>query len=152
MARRTYTRREKATTVLAAEMTNPLAASKASGIPRTTIIAWLDKPEFVILRQNARESIAEEAIVVARLAWQALGDAIRAGKVEPRDLISAAGMSTEKALLASGEATARSEHREISDPDDAAVSALEGRLTWATPQVPAGVVAGSNGTHTNGKH
>jgi len=152
MARRTYTRRQKATTVLAADMTNPTAVAKATGIDRGTIRRWLDDPEYTTLRQNARESLAEEATVVARLAWQALGDAIRSGRVEPRDLVSAAGMSTEKALLLTGEATARSEHRDISDPDDAAVSALEGRLAWVTPQVTPGLGNGSNGAHTNGKH
>jgi hypothetical protein len=148
-----YTRRQKVTAVLAADMTNPKAASEATGIPRTTILAWLDKEEFVSLRQNARDAIAEEAIVVARLAWQALGDAILARKVEPRDLIHAAGMATEKALLASGEATARTEHRDISDPDAAGIDALEQILTsrsaWA---VSPGLEPGRNGTGTNGKH
>jgi hypothetical protein len=99
-------------------MTNPLAASEATRIPRTTILGWLDKPEYVTLRQNARAEIAEEAMVVARLAWQALGDAIREGRVEPRELITAAGVATDKASLLSGEATARTEHRDIDDVDD----------------------------------
>lgn len=106
------------TAVLAADMTNPLAASEATGIPRTTLRQWLEKPEYATLRQNAREAIAEEAMVVARLAWQALGDAIRAGLVEPRELISAAGVATDKASLLAGEATARTEHRDLTDGDD----------------------------------
>jgi hypothetical protein len=113
--RRRYTQAQKVTAVLAADMTNPLAASEATGIPRRTIRQWLEKPENANLRHNAREAIAEEAMVVARLAWQALGDAIRAGLVEPRELITAAGVATDKASLLSGEATARTEHRDLSD-------------------------------------
>jgi hypothetical protein len=133
-------------------MTNPKAAAEATGIPRTTIIAWLEKPEFVTLRQNARESIAEEAIVVARLAWQALGDAIAQGRMEPRDLISAAGMATEKALLTSGEATARTEHRDLADPDDIAVERLEAIFADTPVSLPVLLELGGNGTNTNGKH
>lgn len=148
-----YTKRRKITAILAADMTNPKAASEATGIPRSTIRDWLEKPEFATLRHNAREAIADEAIVVARLAWQALGDAIIARKVEPRDLIHAAGMATDKALLAAGEATARTEHRDISDVDAAGISALEQLIaesgTWA---VGAGVEPRSNGASTNGKH
>ena len=51
-ARRRYTTRTKLTTVLAADMTNPKAASEATGIPRTTILQWMDKPEFEIGRAH----------------------------------------------------------------------------------------------------
>jgi len=129
------------TAVLAADMTNPLAASEATGIPRTTIRQWLEKPEYASLRQNARESIAEEALVVARLAWQALGDAIRNGLVEPRELITAAGVATEKALLASGEATARTEHRDLDDVDDTdAVRIAADAYVASLRKRPAGMV------------
>jgi hypothetical protein len=149
---RTYTRRQKVTAVLAADMTNPKAAAEAIGVPRSTLRAWLEKPEFATLRQNARESIAEEAIVVARLAYQALGNAIIAGRVEPRDLINAAGMATEKALLASGEATSRSEHRDL-DPDTVGIEALEELIARSgTAYVPVGVEPRRNGAHTNGQH
>lgn len=147
--RRRYTQAQKVTAVLAADMTSQLAASEATGIPRQTIQLWLDRPEYSNLRHNAREAIAEEAIVVARLAWQALGDAIRSGLVEPRELISAAGMATEKALLAAGEATVRTEHRDLTDGDDvraldAAEDAYLAALGIAAPPVGGALRAGAS--------
>jgi hypothetical protein len=57
--------------------------------------------------------MAEEARVVARLAWQKLGQAIASGILEPRDLVMAAGMATDKAQLLNGGATARTEARDL---------------------------------------
>jgi hypothetical protein len=83
-----------------------------------TLVYWLDRPEFVNLRQNAREAMAEEARVVARLAWQKLGQAVDQNRLEPRDLIMAAGMATDKAQLLSGEATSRTESRALDGLSD----------------------------------
>jgi hypothetical protein len=110
---RRYTRRQKVTAVVAAEMTSQEAAAEATGIPRTTLAYWMDDPEFVALRQNAREAMADEALTVARLAWGKLAQAIRAGELEPRDLVLATGMATDKAQLLNGMATARMESRDI---------------------------------------
>lgn len=111
--RRRYTKAEKAAAIVAATAASTVAASEQTGIPRTTIQYWLDQPEFVALRQNAREAIAEEAQVVARLAWAALATAIRSGQLDGRDLVMAAGMATDKAQLLNGGATARTESRDI---------------------------------------
>jgi hypothetical protein len=113
VARRRYTKHEKVVAVLAADATSTLAASEATGIPRTTIISWRDRPEFDTLRQNAREGMAEDAMLVARLAWQKLGEAIAAGLLEPRDLVIATGMATDKSQLLTGGATGRSEFRDL---------------------------------------
>jgi hypothetical protein len=110
---RRYTRKERLTAVIASDMTSTLAASEATGIPRTTIIEWRNKPEFDLLRQNAREAMVDEAVIVARLAWQKLGDAIRDDRLEPRDLVMAAGMATDKSQLLTGSATSRTESRDI---------------------------------------
>lgn len=116
--RRRYSKAEKVAAIVAADAASAVAASEQTGIPRTTIQYWLDQPEFVELRQNAREAMAEEARVVARLAWQQLGKAVQAGALEPRDLIMAAGMATDKSLLLSGEATARTESRTLTEGMD----------------------------------
>ena len=112
---RRYTKAEKVTAILAAEASSVMAAAQETGIPRTTIIEWLDRPEFVILRHNAREAMAEEAGVVARLAWQKLGLAIANGELEGRDLIFAAGTATDKTQLLRGEATSRTETKALTD-------------------------------------
>ena len=113
MARRRYTRSEKVAAIVAAEASTVLAAAEQTGVPRRTLRDWLTTPEYAIYRQNAREAMAEEAQFVARLAWQALGEAIQAGKLDGRDLVMAAGMATDKAQLLSGGATARTEARDI---------------------------------------
>ena len=113
MPRRRYTRTEKVAAVLAADASSVTAAAEATGVPRKTIAYWLDRPEFADLRQNAREGMADEALYVARLAWQKLGQAIADGLLEPRDLVIATGMATDKSQLLNGGATARSENRDI---------------------------------------
>lgn len=115
---RRYRKTEKVAAIVAAEASSVLAASEQTGIPESTIRYWLDQPEFANLRENAREAMAEEARVVARLAWQQLGKAVQSGNLEPRDLIMAAGMATDKSLLLSGEATARTETRTLTEGMD----------------------------------
>lgn len=110
---RHYTKRQKLVAVVAADMTTGLAASRATGVPRSTLQHWLDDPELARYRQNAREEVADEVRVVARLAWEKLGEAIRSGRMEPRDLVLASGMAMDKLLLLSGEATARTETRDL---------------------------------------
>jgi hypothetical protein len=147
---RRYTRKQKLTAVVAAEMTSQEAAAEATGIPRTTLAYWMDAPEFVALRQNAREAMANEAMTVARLAWGKLAEAIKANQLEPRDLVLATGMATDKAQLLNGMATARTESRDISgtlaDAEliaaiaeaDRLTTAGEGRAAPATEGTPEG--------------
>lgn len=116
--RRRYSKAEKVAAIVAAEASSTLAAAEAIGANESTVRYWLDKPEFAKLRENAREAMAEEARVVARLAWQQLGKAVQTGQLEPRDLITAAGMATDKSLLLSGEATARTETRSLTEGMD----------------------------------
>ena len=111
--RRRYTKREKVAAVLAADASSTLAAAEATGIPESTLRYWLDRPEFANLRDNAREGIAEDALMVARLAWKKLGQAIADGTLEPRDLVIATGMATDKSQLLNGGATARTEARDL---------------------------------------
>ena len=130
---RRYTKRQKMTATVAAEMTSTEAASEALGIPRKTIAYWMDKPEFAELRHNAREKMADETLTVARLAWGQLAERIRTGNIETRDLVLATGMATDKAQLLNGGATGRTETRDltgtISDAELAAAMAEAESLT-----------------------
>jgi hypothetical protein len=137
---RRYTRRQKITAVIAADMTSTEAASEVTGIPRTTIGYWLDDPEFVELRHNARERMAEEAMAVARLAWGKLAERIKAGDIETRDLVLATGMATDKTQLLTGGATARSENRDITG------TITDVELSAAIREAEALVAGGSIGT------
>ena len=111
--RRRYSKVEKVAAIVAAEASSQMAAADQTGVPRSTLRYWLEDPEFAELRQNAREKLAEEAQVVARLAWQKLGEAIKAGTLEPRDLVMAAGMAADKSQLLTGGATQRTETADI---------------------------------------
>lgn len=122
--RRRYTKRQKMTATIAADMTSTEAAAEAMGIPRKTIAYWMDDPEFAELRHNARERMAEETLSVARLAWGKLAERIRSGDIETRDLVMATGMATDKAQLLNGGATGRTETRDITGTiSDAELSA-----------------------------
>ena len=96
--RRRYTRKTKASAVITAEMTSVLAASEATGIPRTTIGYWVEQPEFVILRQKTREELAAGSILLAHLAQAELTKKIRAGEVEPRDLATIYGIAIDSEI------------------------------------------------------
>lgn len=112
-ARRRYSRSEKITAVAAAVATSGRATSDATGIPESTLRYWMHSPEFEVYRNNAAEAMAEEARVVARMAWEALAGRLRDGSLEGRDLVLLAGMATDKATLLNGGATARVEQRDI---------------------------------------
>lgn len=140
---RRYDAKDRLVAVVAADMTSAIATAEAMGIPRSTLRHWLDDPELVPYRQNARESLAEEVLVVARLAWEKLADALRAGRVEPRDLVIAAGMSLDKSQLVSGKATARTESRDITrDDHESALLADVIRSALAEVGVPEEATAG----------
>ena len=148
---RQYPKRQKLAAVLAADVAGVVQAERQTGIPESTIRYWMDRPEFAEFRAKAREEMAEEVKVVAHLAWKRIAETI--GTMEPRDALFAAEKATSLHLLMSGEATSRSEHRDLTDPDDAGLDALEQIIanSGAWPASPA-VVAGSNGTHKNGRH
>lgn len=108
-----YTKRQKMTAVIAAEMTSQVEAAANTGIPRTTIEYWMDQPEFVILRQKTREDLAAES---QTLAHKVLGEIKRRlPEFEPRDLSVLYGILTDKAQLLSGAATSRVESKDITD-------------------------------------
>lgn len=115
MARRTYTKRQKLAAVLAAEMGGVVQAERQTGIPESSIRYWMESPEFAEIRAKTREDLADEIKVVAHLAWQRIAEALRAGTMEPRDALFAAEKATGLRLLMSGEATERTEHRDITD-------------------------------------
>jgi len=137
---RRYTKRQKLTAVIAADMTSVEAAAEVSGIPRSTLTYWMDDPDLAELRHNARERMAEETLIVARLAWQKLSERIKAGDIETRDLVLATGMATDKAQLLNGGATARSENRDITG------SITDVELSAAIREAEALVTAGPGGT------
>jgi transposase-like protein len=111
--RRRYTRKTKLAAVLAAEMSGVVQAERETGIPESTIRYWAAKPEFAEVRAKTREDLADEIKIVAHLAWQRIAETLRSGEMEPRDAIFAAEKATSLQLLMSGDATSRTELRDI---------------------------------------
>ena len=121
--RRRYSRKTKLSAVMAADMVGVVAASEQAGVPESTIRYWAHKPEFAEYRAKAREDMAEEVGIVAHLAWQRVAEALRAGTLEPRDALFAADKATTLYQLVTGEATQRTEQRDITEtlkPEEAA--------------------------------
>jgi len=116
--RRRYTKAEKLSAVMAAEMTGVTASGEATGIPKTTIHYWMQRPEFAQYRTKAREDLKDEITVVAHLAWQRVAEGLNRGELEPRDALFAAEKATAQYLLMSGEATSRTETKALTDDLD----------------------------------
>jgi transposase-like protein len=116
--RRRYTKRQKVAAVTAALASSVTAAAEQQGIPRKTVAYWLDSEEFADLRQKTREDLAAEMQMLAHLAASKLANAIVNGQVEPRDLIVALGVTTDKSQLLAGHATERVESKDLTDVFD----------------------------------
>lgn len=114
--RRRYTRKQKTTAVLAAVASNVEAAAKQTGIPRTTIDYWLERPEFVELRRKTSQEHADGFRVLAAMAMERLMTLLPT--MEPRDLTVLLGVATDKGQLLAGHATERTETRDLSDQFD----------------------------------
>ena len=114
--RRRYTKQQKANAVLIAANATVEAAAEATGIPRTTIDYWFDKPEFVELRQKTDAERAESFRLLALAAANRLASLIPT--MDPKDLVVLMGVATDKAQLVSGGATARTESRSLTDGMD----------------------------------
>ena len=126
--RRRYTKHQKLSAVMASDMLGVVAASDQSGIPATTIEYWLHKPEFAEFRTKTREDLVEEVGLVAHLAWQRVAEALKRGDLEPRDALFAADKATTLYQLVTGEATNRTESRDLTggfdDEEKAAMADL----------------------------
>ncbi len=146
MPGRRYTKREKVTAVIAAEMTSAKAAERATGVPHQTILRWRDDPTMRIYLDKTRDELADDAKGLAGLAAEQIRR--RIGEFEPRDLVMLYGVGTDKNLLLSGDATSRTETRDITGslPDAAITDALRaaneaatgGGAAPATEEPPAG--------------
>ena len=105
--RRRYTKRQKVTAIVAAEMTSGLAAAQATGIPETNIRRWRDDPELAKYGEKTREELAAGSLMLAHRALEAIGK--RIADFEPRDLVILWGIAIDKSQLLSGSATERIE-------------------------------------------
>jgi hypothetical protein len=108
-ARRRYTKAQKVTAIIAAELSSVEAAAEQAGIPRKTLAYWLDAPEFADLRHKTREEMSAGMATIVHLAQTRIVAEIKAGNFQPHDLVILLGVATDKAQLLSGQATERVE-------------------------------------------
>jgi hypothetical protein len=109
--RRRYTKSQKMAAVIAAEFTTPQAAAEGLDIPQSNVYYWFNAPEFVELRKKTREDMAEET---AALAHKVLGViTAKLPDYEPKDLNTLYGILVDKSQLLTGQATSRTEARDI---------------------------------------
>jgi transposase-like protein len=113
--RRRYTRKQKSDAVQAAIASSTLAAAEQSGIPESTLRYWVDSPEFAELREKTQEERAAGWRVVGTLAVARLVQLVP--EMEPRDLITLAGVATDKSQILSGGPTERTETRDLTFDD-----------------------------------
>lgn len=109
--RRRYTRQQKVDAIVAAETTNATAAAEQTGIPESSIRYWLDNPKFAELRAKTQQERADGFRVASTLALARLIDLIPT--MDAKDLIVFMGVATDKMQLLSGQATDRTETRDL---------------------------------------
>ena len=110
-------------------------------MPRSTLRYWMQDPDLAEVRQNAREEIKQGALIAAHLAWGELIRMLRNHELEPRDVILAVGVTTDKSQLLSGAATSRSETRDLTASlDDHERDALADAIDeWLAGRADAGL-------------
>src|SRR5512134_867237 len=113
MARRRYTRTQKADAVAKAMLLNAKAAAEETGIPVTTIKYWLDQPEYVALRDVNRDAVAERMWATIQIGVDELAKGLVDPLTELRDKALTVGILYDKHALLTGDATSRSESRDL---------------------------------------
>ncbi len=112
MERKRYTKRQKISAVVAAELTSNLAVQDATGISEANIRRWRDDPEMAKYVDKTRDELSEGAQMLAHRALEQIVSKLP--DFEPRDLVTLFGVMVDKAQLLSGAATSRTELRDIS--------------------------------------
>ena len=114
--RRRYSRKTKVSAVIAAEMSSVLAASESLKIPHMTLDYWFHHPEFVELRKKTREDTAEESAALTHKVLAQIN--AKLPDYEAKDLNILFGILVDKSQLLSGEATNRTESRDLTSGFD----------------------------------
>jgi len=122
--RRRYTAKQRAEAAGIAVVEGVTAAERVTGIPKETIQYWTQKPEFAQLRTTAREAVIEELWVGLQIGVRELSSGL-AGDAPLHHKAQAFIALAERYALLSGDATSRTESRELHDlPDSAYVEAI----------------------------
>ena len=120
-------------------------AARQTAIPRKTIADWMVSPEFATLRARTREEVAELFWVVVQEGVQEVRKGLNSE--EPlRDKAQAIGILYDRYALLSGQATSRTEHRDLTASlDDHERATLRDLIEGALAEPAAAVVGGATG-------
>ncbi len=115
--RRRYTAKERAAAVGIAVADGVTAAGRKTGIPKQTIDYWQSKPEFGHLRTTARETVIDQFWIGIQVGLREVIKGIE-GDAPLREKAEAMKVMADRYALLTGEATSRSEHRELTEALD----------------------------------
>jgi hypothetical protein len=140
---------EKAKIIALAEVGGAEAAAREAGLNESTIRYWMDDPKFADIRGRAREPLIPEYQVALRAALAAIVRKLSDPDVPMRELADAFDRIGNRLALDSGQATARTEHRDLTDGDDApalqaAADAYLASLGIGSPRVGRPLGAGAS--------
>ena len=110
--RRRYTAKQRAAAVGIAALSNVEVAAESTGIPRTTIDYWMDKPEFVELRSKTRDQVADEFWSTIQIGLKRVAQLIPTTD-DLQKVSIATGILYDKHALLTGGATGRTESRDL---------------------------------------
>jgi hypothetical protein len=88
------------------------AAERVTGIPKQTIHQWTEKPEYGQLRTTAREVVVQELWVGLQVGVKVLTEGLE-GDAPLNHKAAAFDSLAERYALLNGEATTRTENREL---------------------------------------
>lgn len=108
-----YTKAQKAQAVAAATLTTVQAAAESTGVPRSTLRYWLDDPEFAALRQKSRDEVADQMWATIQIGLTEIAKGMRDPDAPLRDKVMAVGVLYDKRALLTGDATSRTESRDL---------------------------------------
>ena len=92
----------------------PQAASLQTGIPRPTIIGWMDTAEFDELRRRTKEQVADEWWAIVQRGFRKTAELLE-GTTDSQRAATATAIIADKMLLIRGEATGRIESVNLTD-------------------------------------
>src|SRR5438552_504521 len=109
--RKHRSKRQRVAAVMTAEIASVTAAAAEAGVSERTVRRWKNDPEMA---EYVNQTRAETADQMRALSLKVLAEICeRLPQYEPRDLSILLGILTDKAQLLSGEATTRTETRDL---------------------------------------
>lgn len=122
-------------------------AERETGIPHQTIHQWLDSDEYGELRQRTKEAVAEEWWAIVQTAFRRVLNTLE-NTDDPVKVATAGAIVFDKLALTRGEATTRTESRDLNGSlDDHELTRLREIVHSAVDTPQAAVVDPSqNGT------